>query len=690
MKFSQLNRSFIPVNRSEDTSEWGGVWGHKYGGWLDWPELLEKPRVVLLAEASSGKTEEFRSRVVMLKQAGKTGFFLRVEDLTDGPLTEGLDPNEDERFRAWLKTEEPGWFFLDSVDEARLNHKSVERALRRFAKDLGGGLNRAYVYLSCRVSDWKGRKDRELVERFLPLERRSAPTDVLSPEELLLKPILDAKNSKDKGDTSPSEEIAFVVRLAPLSGVQWKALAEAAGVENVVSFVSEIDRQGLEVFAERPGDLLELAEYWKAYGRFGSFREMTDFAITKKLGERDSDRTDNNLITEDCARYGAERLAAALTFGKSLTLRVAGQEADPTLAAGAIDPIDVLPDWTSAERNALLRRGIFAPATYGRIRFHHRSTQEYLTARWLDRLLAGNGARSEILSLLFSERYGVTTVVPSLRPVAAWLALDHNDIRSELLSREPLELLRYGDPRSLPLDAKRRLLHEYAAKEASGQVANDILDDRSFWMFAAPELASTIREIWQQYDDNSVRMRLLALIREGQLCDCVDLARDIAINCTDDEYSRHVAMRTLFACDDSVGLTTLSKSVMADPESVSARDAANIAAVVFPKYLTSRQLLTLIKDSAPARSHTTEGFAYEIDTLWDACPPGERAAFLEKLADMCLQPPFVADYQCPVKRMCTGPAVFTRLFGPSPNAREAHFGFDHWMAAVAGRWNRLT
>jgi len=112
-------------------------------------------------------------------------------------------------------------------------------------------------------------------------------------------------------------------------------------------------------------------------------------------------------------------------------------------------------NWNDAERNALLRRGIFAPSTYGRIRFHHRSTQEYLTAQWLDRLLRSNCPREEVWNLIFAERYGVETVVPSLRPATAWLALWHPDIRDEVLRREPLVLIRDGDPGSLPLDFKR-------------------------------------------------------------------------------------------------------------------------------------------------------------------------------------------------------------------------------------------
>ena len=63
---------------------------------------------------------------------------------------------------------------------------------------------------------------------------------------------------------------------------------------------------------------------------------------------------------------------------------------------GALEPVSILDEWTDAERNALMRRGAFAPATYGRIRFHHRSTQEYLTASWFDCLLRKNCPRAEV------------------------------------------------------------------------------------------------------------------------------------------------------------------------------------------------------------------------------------------------------------------------------------------------------
>jgi hypothetical protein len=110
--------------------------------------------------------------------------------------------------------------------------------------------------------------------------------------------------------------------------------------------------------------------------------------------------------------------AAALTLGKTFTLRAPGYDPDPSLSAGAIDPSHVLESWTDAKRNALLRRGLFAPSTYGRVRFHHRMTQEYLAACWFNRLLREECPIHEVWDRFFAERYGVQTIVPSLRSVA--------------------------------------------------------------------------------------------------------------------------------------------------------------------------------------------------------------------------------------------------------------------------------
>src|SRR2546430_10304727 len=138
----------------------------------------------------SGKTEEFRHQAQALAARGKTAFFVRIEDLADDGFEAALEPSAIQAYEYWRKTgsAEEGWFFLDSVDEARLNHKSFEKALRRFACELGEGLERARVYVSCRMSDWKGQEDRTACERLLPVWEKPGPPVLEDEDSALLNP----------------------------------------------------------------------------------------------------------------------------------------------------------------------------------------------------------------------------------------------------------------------------------------------------------------------------------------------------------------------------------------------------------------------------------------------------------------------------------------------------------------------
>lgn len=372
---------------------------------------------------------------------------------------------------------------------------------------------------------------------------------------------------------------------------------------------------------------------------------MVEHGVTTKLREIETYRGDSDVLSLAKAREGAERIAAALTLGKSFTLRASNQDPDPSLASGAIDPALVLDEWTEAQRATLSRRGIFAPSTYGRIRFHHRATQEYLTARWLLRLLSSNCPQSEIWSLIFAHRYGVKTVVPSLRPAAAWLALWDGDIREEMIRREPALLIDLGDPGSLPLEAKHRLLVAYARKNALGDLARLRVEDRSLWMFADPGLVDAIREAWNENTTPAFRYDLLRLIRDGKIIACRDLARSI-IGGEDREVEQVAALDALLGCDDKESLREAAAALLADPAAVSGRIAAMFAAILYPDYLTTPQLLTLIDLSQPVREHVVEGFPYVINQLYEAAPnTTARSALLGGISELCLTPPFVADYQ---------------------------------------------
>ncbi len=647
MPFAELQRNFAPLRKDQEpTLEIGRIWGRKIGVWLGWPELLEHRRVVLLAEASSGKSAEFRNQADILSATGQAAFFITIEELADHGFEAALEPASAQTFEQWRGGTRDAWFFLDSVDEARLNRKSFETALKRFARALSPATDRARIFISCRVSDWKGSEDRGFIERLLPAWER--PKEPAPGSNALLDPIF---RGRERSRTRPIAEPErkpnemSVVQLLPLDLDQCRTLAIHLSVQNADEFISGIRQNGLAAFAERPGDVIDLADYWKSYGRFGSFAQMVEHGINRKISERDNYRPDNDTLSIQKAREGAERLAAALSLGKSFTLHAPGHEIDVS-SAGALDPVAVLDDWTEAERNALLRRGVFAPATYGRIRFHHRSTQEYLTARWLDVLLRGRGPRQAIWDLVFADRYGISTIVPSLRPAAAWLALWHTDFQDEIISREPLTLIRHGDPGSLPIEARARMLSAYASKQSQADISDDSLDNRAIWMFADVRLAEAIRAAWMSNPDGDFRFDLLRFIREGAIAACADLARGIALDPGARGIHRVVALQALAACKDETGLSAATQELVNNAADLEPRLSVEAARVLYPDRLTLAQLFTLIEQVRPPGRYSAEGFGYAITDLFDATPAAAgRCEFIERLSSLCLTQPFVEHYQ---------------------------------------------
>ena len=649
MEYVDLERYFMPIKEDQELDlEVTRVWGKSIGGWLDWDDLLNQWRVVLLAEASSGKTEEFRNNKKKLFEEGKSAFYIRIEELADEGFEQALDPNATHEFGKWKGGVDDGYFFLDSLDEARLNRKRFESALKKLAHTVSHALNRSRIFISCRVSDWKGAEDEQTIKRLLPLPRNTPPQVTLDTEAALLDPIFNKQKTDLEIDIKDEDQTPdlMIVRLVPLDEVQQKKLAQAVGIEDSSEFYQAIWQKGLESLAERPGDLIELAEYWKTYKKFGTLFEMTQHAVDLKLSERDPFRPDNDVLTSKRAREGAMRIAAALTLGKTFTVRSPAMDLGPGLITGALDTRKLLSEWSDAERNSLLRRGLFAPATYGRVRFHQRATQEYLAAEWFNHLLKKGCPNSKVFNVLFSEIYGVKTVVPSLRAVAAWLSLfPHNEIRAEIIKREPLILIQHGDPGSLPVETRRTLLQAYAKKIKAGNISDDSIDHRSLWAFAHIDLAETISKTWRTCTQYYFRLALLRLVREGRICACADLISKVANDRGADNYYRIVAVQALGNCGIDKDLLLIADNLVKTANTTSAMWASELACELFPGYLNIEQLLVLIIKTKPPANVEARGFGYVLNQLWKKCPNEWRSHFIDEISKLAFSKPFVNDYQ---------------------------------------------
>jgi len=605
-----------------------------------WADLLKYGRVLLIAEAGAGKTIEMREQAKRLVMEGKFAFFIPLESLDRVPFLNLLSTAEDKLFDAWKADgHAPVWFFLDAVDELKLTEGKLDRALLGFSKAIDGHLDRTRVIISSRPNDWRADLDMATLNSRLPLPEKH-PAEIPPPDELFMQTLrrehAEPVKGQRKEQDDPAKAIAVrTVILLPLGKRQIRLFIERSGVRDASALVAEIRRQDAWTFARRPLDLSELISTWTSSGRLGTRAEQHKANIAAKLKD-DPNRPDRGVLTDAQAWLGAERLALALALTRTRTIRSPEQVLDVERSEGVLDPTTILRDWTEDARQALLRRSLFDPATYGRVRFHHRSVQEFLAARHLKLLREKGMSTRALFRLLFAERYGEEVVIPSMRAIAAWLALWDNAVLQELTRREPETLLSLGDPESLSLTARAKLVRAFTnAYRDGGWRGFDIpLDEMR--RVAHPELASVIRELWGNGPTNpDVRELLVRLIWLGPIEGCVDLAQAAAVNVSYNSYDRIAAVRALIACGRDASVREIADAMLADPASWPDKTVHGLAADLFPKIISVDELLTLMERTREPQQ-TTSGFGWVARQIAESIEPASALAMelRDKMAEL--------------------------------------------------------
>ncbi len=251
-KHIDLNRKFwsVEADKGNDPEITRTMFAFELGKQLSWKDLLGKDRIVILAEPGTGKTEEFRAVTKRLRMDSKPAFFCRIELLQELEIRHSLDIGTTEEFDEWLSGNKKGYFFLDSVDDARLkSHMAFELALWRFANTIGEKLNRANVFVSCRVSNWRATADLSLFLRHLPrleiltmIDNKEASTEEAEQAYIEAIPtdrLIDSEEKKDH----------VVFQLAPLNDQQIRHFAAQKGVDDTRDFIDAIERADARIFA---------------------------------------------------------------------------------------------------------------------------------------------------------------------------------------------------------------------------------------------------------------------------------------------------------------------------------------------------------------------------------------------------------------------------------------------------------
>ena len=383
-----------------------GLSGRPWGE--DWPVVSQRPRSL----------EDFRERdaCVLLGApgAGKTVEFEReADECEDGCYVTARD------FITFA--DRPEWhgttLFIDGLDEVRAGAADGRTPLDAIRAKLDA-LGRPRFRLSCREADWFGASDRQ------HLESVSARGEVT------------------------------VLRLDPLSGEGIRELlGHRSDVEDADEFVAEARERGIDSLLASPQSLRMLAEA-VAGGTWPETR-METFALAceKLVREQNADHR--------CASRDRPATPELLTAaGRLCALQLLTGAAGYALPGGEPDDdypgLEQIPeDRRETLRHALGTR-LFESPGEGRLAPVHRQVAEFLAARYLaglidcDHLPAGR-----VLALMTGGDGGV---VSELRGLSAWLAAHSKTSRTEIVARDPLGTVLYGDVRGFSSDEKRGVL----------------------------------------------------------------------------------------------------------------------------------------------------------------------------------------------------------------------------------------
>lgn len=634
----ELTRTFYPISDESidlETYETNITYGLEKS--IEWKTVLENKRVVIIAEAGAGKTHELKYLTKKLHRDGKSAFFMRLEHLKDGIETafDNIRENEFADFQSWKESEEIGYFFLDSVDEAKLGDpRDFEKALKKLNIELSSTLDRTIIVISSRPT-FEPISETQLFNQHLPVPPQK-------------KQIIDDEDSQKNTSESKEEKEhkAALYSLTPLNLNQIKQYATEKGVQEIDAFMEALTKSDSENFAGRPRDLNGITQTWLKDKKIGSKLDVIKANIEHRIKEVDSKREQLNPLNKLKAMEGIKMVAAVCTLTSHSRIAVPDKE----LQTDAISIIEILPDWSRNEQLALLQRPIFDDMAYGLVRFHDRDIREFLTSEWIRDLLERNGSRREIEALFFKTQYGVEAIRPKLREILPWVALFDDQIRERALKISPSTLLGGGDPTHFPTEFKIQVLKSTCEEMRANESLRHSFSDIAIERFSDKHIETTVQELFEKYKHHKgIDDVLLQMIWRGKLTNCKDQARSIALDKEANDYTRIYALRACAAIFSEHDGQQIIEYFVKSKNDTSRRV---ISALVnnFPEKLLPNDLITILARLPQPNKHSHDSLKYALEDIETITRLPKLETLFAKLATLTFQKPHLEKRYCEVSR----------------------------------------
>ncbi len=364
----------------------------------------------------------------------------------------------------------PEWhgkmLFIDGLDEMRAGSSDGRTTLDKIRNKLDQ-LGRPRFRLSCREADWFGANDRNNLK-----------------------------------DVSPKKRIT-VLHLDPLTDENIREILNNT-IDDPESFINEARRRGLEALLENPQSLWMLTKAFSKRQWPETRAKTFEMACKTLLREHNEEH-------RVARRDGVDIPSLLEIAGRLCAIQLLTDKAGYTLPGTESNPeYPDLEEIHGSDRAALrhvLGTKLFEAPAEGRAKPVHRHIAEFLGGRYLAGLVENGLPVGRILALITGDDGGV---VSNLRGLSAWLATHSPPTsRRDIIERDPIGTVLYGDVGNFSVEEKRRLLNGLVRESQNG--LPDWRNPR-FGDLATREMRDVFREMLTSAKRDEPHQRLVMVL----------------------------------------------------------------------------------------------------------------------------------------------------------------------------------
>ena len=492
-------------------------------------------------ETESRPLEAFRKEAAYVllgaPGAGKT------EAFTHEARWEGIEPVTARDF--WKLPPQPEWrgktIYIDGLDEVRAGSadgRTPFDGIRAKLQELGCPRFR----LSCREADWFGANDRNRLSAVAP------------------------------------NRVVQVLRLDPLSdqGVR-EILERNHNVDDPAAFVAAARKQGVEDLLLNPENLRMLVEAVDEANAARPRRGQGGATEWPRTRAETFEMACRSLVSEEnpdhqiAWRGKADTESLLDAAGDLCALLLLAGKAGVTVPGSAADPDHPRLDHIPRGDQQLLRRvvaSLFTSPAEGLLTPGHRQIAEFLAARRLAARIAEGLPVGRVLSLMTGFDGGI---ISEFRGLAAWLAALSTEARPDIIDRDALGVVLYGDIGQFGPHGKRLLFRALKGEiNENPWLVPYTSSESPLRLLVGPDLKDDIRGALTDPARDDAHQSLVRLIAQAirNAAPPPELADPLMAIVRDDSWPTHIRRTALEAyiraCQDDPGVSVTLRTLLDD------------------------------------------------------------------------------------------------------------------------------